>query len=531
MWEQLLDSLPYIFAGFIVAIHACHRYGTPSTNRASTTKAQFYLTGGLYVFCAIMLYAALDRLLAVPGFSKFLAFGSNGDLGLDAEMPRAFLAALLLTSLLPNIPMLNQVDRALLGFFQRLGSIPTAVRSLTKTLIDSDYSPPGKIRELIRSGKLVCVPKMLAKNLNFEAKQSPRATFTRDIALYAQIDSLRSGLQFSGFFQEYTDAFTALTMRVSDLSDQANVLFALPSRVSSDAASTHDALKTSFDKACAILYEDLCNFFARMLLHSSWSLDSLQRRLTELGFQQVQSPPKILRNSIISTGLFVFAAFTIGMTIYHGLDGKPPQHAVPRWVLIATVVAINHSVAALIAIAPKAHWSMTPGASMGPGERPIFTYLLAAVASGISAMVVIMASQFIWERDLYVVWEHYRLQYPWTFAPMISCFSIAMLCDSHFDSIFGPKHCRFVEGITLAAIMSVGGYIIWYWIGNIAAEAATRHPPFFPVLMATCIGMILGYNLPHAYRQMIASYRRSEQQQTALLPVDEAVAGMKGEGV
>jgi len=54
----------YLITGALVAIYGWTRFNTPKTNRASTTLAQFYLTGFAYVASCLVLYLLVARLIA-----------------------------------------------------------------------------------------------------------------------------------------------------------------------------------------------------------------------------------------------------------------------------------------------------------------------------------------------------------------------------------------------------------------------------------------------------------------------------------
>jgi hypothetical protein len=150
LWTTLGNNLPQVFAGLVVAVYAWRRYGTPTNNRSSTTRLQFYSTCWAYVLCALTIYLALTSLLKNPDATKFLTFGVQVPEG-ATSLSTPFAAALFLTTLLPSIPFLCGIDTALLRFFQRLGSIPIEVRRLRHDLKDMGYTPTQKTEALVRT--------------------------------------------------------------------------------------------------------------------------------------------------------------------------------------------------------------------------------------------------------------------------------------------------------------------------------------------------------------------------------------------
>src|SRR5690349_6218339 len=144
------QHLPQVFAGVLVALYAWKRYGTPGSNRSSTTRAQFYFTCCAYVLCALSLFVVLSSLLGQPDAKALVTFGAQ--LPDEAsKLSAPFLSALFLTTLLPSIPFISEIDSALLSFFQHLGSIPIEVRRLRRDLKQIDYKPPQKSITLARN--------------------------------------------------------------------------------------------------------------------------------------------------------------------------------------------------------------------------------------------------------------------------------------------------------------------------------------------------------------------------------------------
>ena len=64
-------------AGGLVAYYAWCRYGTPKTNRASTTQFHFFLTRCAYVLSALFLYGVLLNVLTIPGLRDLLFYGGG----------------------------------------------------------------------------------------------------------------------------------------------------------------------------------------------------------------------------------------------------------------------------------------------------------------------------------------------------------------------------------------------------------------------------------------------------------------------
>src|SRR5690606_13408306 len=103
-WEVVLGAL-------ILLMYTHRRFIGSKTIRASTTAVRLYVAEGLYIIAASLLWLLLT--LVVSGSPDLLrALATSG-----ADIPTslssdsgALLAALILTTLLPNFPLVSEID-------------------------------------------------------------------------------------------------------------------------------------------------------------------------------------------------------------------------------------------------------------------------------------------------------------------------------------------------------------------------------------------------------------------------------------
>jgi hypothetical protein len=177
----------------LTAFYAGNRFATPRTLRSETTRFQYYGSCVTYVVSCIGLLMFLSWILAhKPALLGVLYSPSP----IPEELQRLdapLVAALILTTLLPSVPILRDVDAAVLRFFHRLGAIPLgAVR----------WSQRMNLAQLTISEKLVAdtklyiansslLPDSLADQLQPDfALDSVRFRFTRSLALYVALNNL-----------------------------------------------------------------------------------------------------------------------------------------------------------------------------------------------------------------------------------------------------------------------------------------------------------------------------------------------------
>jgi hypothetical protein len=128
-------SNPYVMLVCMAAVilYAYNRYDTPGTNRLSTTWSLFVLTGICYIISTLAIFFVLSEVVLKPGVLPFLGLEDVQKLVSQFTAPPV-LAAVILTTLLPNTPVVSAADKALLQAFQSWGRIPNGVRHLADRL-------------------------------------------------------------------------------------------------------------------------------------------------------------------------------------------------------------------------------------------------------------------------------------------------------------------------------------------------------------------------------------------------------------
>lgn len=180
------NGLGYWVAILLTIFYAANRFATPRTVKSQTTRIQYYGSLATYVISCVGLLLLVTKLLIYKPAALGILFpeGSPDQFkGLDAPL----VAALILTTLLPSVPVLRDVDAAMLRFFHRMGAIPlAAVRwaqqmNLAQLTISEELIADTK-RYIANSSLL---PDSLADELQAEFSQDgTRFRFTRSLTLY-----------------------------------------------------------------------------------------------------------------------------------------------------------------------------------------------------------------------------------------------------------------------------------------------------------------------------------------------------------
>ena len=205
------DWVVTLICAAVVAVHAWDRYNTPETNRVSTTRSLFLFTGAGYVSASLILYLLLSEVLLRPDTGLFLGLEGPKKILSDYSSPPV-LAALLLTVLLPNTPIVSEADRWLLERFRLWGRIPHGVRNLAQELTPQAlHVTPAEVAELqawiAAEGE---VPDDLAGVVSAEAPETARGGLARVLRLYLELQKLETAVAYRNAFRSQQDAWLAV---------------------------------------------------------------------------------------------------------------------------------------------------------------------------------------------------------------------------------------------------------------------------------------------------------------------------------
>src|SRR5688572_3171017 len=118
-----------LFLGAVfVLFYAANRFNTPATNRSSTTAVRYYLS--LFCYCVVGLVAYIS-FVKFPHLLAFLMQGNDAVVEPWAkQLSSPLLVALLLTVLLPKLPLLSDLDNWVRKQLQEIAEIPFEARRL-----------------------------------------------------------------------------------------------------------------------------------------------------------------------------------------------------------------------------------------------------------------------------------------------------------------------------------------------------------------------------------------------------------------
>jgi hypothetical protein len=195
------DPLLTALCGAFVAYYAFKRFDTPETNRQSTTRPLFIITGVGYVIVSLIFYIVLCEIILKPGILPF--FGQSVALVGQYSRP-PILSAVILTTLLPNIKFLRDWDETVLKRFQKWGSIPFGVNNLAEEILCVDQPTKDDLASLRQwmsdEGEL---PNELLSRVGADAPSASQGSLTRVLRLHRSVNKLASQPLYARSIKKY----------------------------------------------------------------------------------------------------------------------------------------------------------------------------------------------------------------------------------------------------------------------------------------------------------------------------------------
>jgi hypothetical protein len=495
-----IDPSTFLVALLLVGFYATSRFNMPPTTRSQTSQFQYAGSCVLYVLSSAGLFVLLTWLLIKnPQALVFLQFGASESLSDKvAQLAAPLIVALAMTTLLPSFPMLRDLDAALLRMFHRMGSIPIAAAQWSKRMSDAEFViSPDLLKQM---QKYISDSAVLADDIAAELRPDPstdsaRYRFTRNLALYVSLNNLDIQTRFA---EDYHDEAAAFKKTMASFFAQSAGFFALTKQVArQQLEEVPEPIKNArigCKSLCNEVYDEIRLMLARVILYSSNGQYEAGRRLAGLGFT-IQSPQeiRISANLLALDAIGVVALFAVASLFAAG-SGM----ATGPVLIVACLVAVNHSLAAVLAVVPKQLWAFAD--IRRSAERPIVAYVVSALCT-FTVCLPIMLGFWLLRPELSLPPIPFSAQCKWLLLPIVTAAVLAFECDDYVADNKDPVWLRWIEGVTLAASMALAGFVVVRWIYE---DAGTSIPPrvLLPILLSASMGFLFGTTIPSAYRRL-----------------------------
>lgn len=502
----------YAFVSLCVAFYAHERFTNPPV-RAMTTAVQYHVAWLGYLVSTLILFAALSAVLESAEALKFVAHLTGGALSEDAEkLPAPFLAALFLTTLLPRLPVLKNLDGRIQQFFRDLGEIPYKALSLSWRLRNESFRMTDSVREKV-CDRLTAIGIEDARAMAEMPADATESIWVKLVALVVQLEEEAESNRRPRFKRHQEQSYDHIQKAFARLADVASVVFHMKGE--------QPLLAKKFRSDCRELLREVTDFISRGMLQSEYGLGRAYRALARWGFEELEhdQPSRCISvHQIIEivlallVWLFLFFLFVGGRAV----DGDA---AVAEVLMKASAIALILGAAIACAIYPKCVF--TRAANRAPDRaRPWGFYVLSAMLAVVCWLLINTvrlwldgAPSFNGDEPNSIV-RQLSDKRPWILMSMVTAFFTAFMADN--DPMrwkVSETTARWLEGLAMAVILAITMYVVTRWL----SEFRPMRPERIPMMLGSAgvVGFIIGFFAPTSFRRI-----PQRQQEKRRLEVD-----------
>jgi hypothetical protein len=501
-----------VIAASLVCLYAANRFNTPKTARSQTSQAQYFLSCIAYIASCLGAFMLLTRALAEsPHTLDFLTYGQKSPTLNDASgLNASLVAALVLTTLLPTVPALRELDAALLRFFHRLGSIPFNAARWAQRMKEAEMRiSPEQLDEMsdyIKNTKIL--PDSLVRKLQPDKYgDQARYIFTRNLAIYVALSNLDGRPRFA---EDYPSDIEAFEKKIVGFFAHSAGFFALADQKhSSKAELASEQAGNAYSNYREIgldVYDDIRQMLARVLLYSCRSEYDVAEELRQIGFSVHCRPPVRMPHNLLIQDLVGVVILFVATGLLSGYTSGLGHSPVGLALTVAFIVALKQSIAAAFAVLPKQVWGFAIRRA-GTDERPFLAYIV----SGLLALTVLLPLSFVVYLVSSTLASHPTLSFVsqcrWLLLPIVLATVLAYQCDDYAGER-EPAWLSLAEGAGLAAAMALSGLLLVSWLQqDLARPSAAQHLSTFlvPALLSAAMGARFGATIPRWYRRTLRS--------------------------
>jgi hypothetical protein len=507
----------WCLAILLVVVFAHSRFNTPPTTRCSTTMGQFYFAELLYLAANLLLLVFISGIIATsPEVLK--AISGNEERPFVAwihGLSTPLAAALVMTSLLPHFPVISRIDEFLLTGFRKLGHIPVEVRRLAAALRDAKLEIAATAAEECTrylDGRLES-PQALRAFLKLNEPRQPEYIFNRVLYLALRLQRWEGDRRFSAALTQkyFRRGFDRIFQELDGIIKQASSfasIFPQPESGSTPIARSYGELRKTLLADCDGLHHEICDFLAQGIMQCARTRRERQAAMHDIGFLVSDVTPAIMTaTKFVSSAAMIFIIFVAGFSI---IGAALREYNLPVHVLfgIALLVSCVYGSATCCAILPKGLWDFAniDRLNMRPTIGYIVSGLLAIAAAAVISFILKSMLYFNFRQALYDT----LFSSPWFGMSFVTAVMLAFLIDDFASNpASAPKGLRYWEALAGGVAQAIAAYYVVKGLLELRTlaplPADIELPPGPPPLPFVCsmsfvIGALLGYQIPHWYR-------------------------------
>jgi hypothetical protein len=501
----------YGFVALCVAFYAHERFTNPPV-RAMTTAIQYHVAWFGYLVSTLILFAALSAVLESSEALKFLTILTGAELSTDAEkLPAPFLAALFLTTLLPRLPVLKDLDTRMQQFFRDLGEIPYKALSLGWHLRNEPFQISPGVREKVTE-RLMAAGIEDANGMVAAPADATESLWIKLTALVVQLQEEVESNRRPRFKRYQEQSYEKILAAFARQAEVAPVVFRMKGE--------QPLLAKKFRQDCRDLLKEVTDVISRGMLQSEYGLNRAYQALEGWGFeglrhdcaQRYLSPNKLIEVVlVVLVWMFLFFLFVGG----RAMDGDPKVADV---LMKASAIAMIVGAAIACAIYPKCAFKHLANRA-ADGQRPWGFYLLSALLSGVCWLTInfvrlwLEGAPTIEGGDTVTIAQQLADKRPWILMSLATAFFTAFMADNDPARWkLSETSARWLEGLAMALVLTTAMYFVTRWFQDIKPVPAKAIPMMLE--SASVVGFIIGFFVPTFYRRI--PQRQQERQRLSV---------------
>jgi hypothetical protein len=508
----------YGFCSAIVMLYASARFNTPVTNRSSTVQLWYWQGLLAYIISCITLFGVLSVVLEQPALRKLLldfplaestVSGAAAPLSSKQTetimaIPPALAAMLVMTALMPSVPYVKTLDRAMLAFFLRMACIPAEVTRRSKILNHSNLrllsSDLKEIESFIHDTPIPNEATGFLRTSEETAWENSELRFTKVLLAFRRLDALQELPRYSKFFDENAMEYDNFRKTMIEFASRAVKGLTVAKRLRIQAAqSEYEELiserRETFKLECIERFAAVSLLLARAILQCEMSERDVRKRLHSIGFEEVaiQRPYiPIHQLTALCVGILVYLLL-IGVVLHP--PTSDPRTAAFKWVPFLISMAHVLTIGITIWIMQTVPWARRAM----DGARPVASYLFC----GLLGTILTIALCVLWDLaqiGTFPTGERFRFLFPFAILCGLLCVFVAFACDDRPPSIPEPLWFRGVEALGCGLAMGFVSWLIMQFF-PIPLDTPQLPNPWIGAVLPAGTGLVVGFFIPEIYRE------------------------------
>lgn len=485
----------WIVAGAFVAWDAAKRFGNSPSTRASTTRDRYVAATVVYTAANLVAYAIIAgspellRTFAPRPIEDALAREST-----TAVTP--FLAALITTTLLPQTPILADVDAWLRRSIQEVFSIPYRAILLSRQLRGSRFSVPGEYRAEVR--EFMRGEGFSPAHISFEDDGSSYWLWTRLSTLVVELRGWdERARRIAAFYRTFRDEHESIQASYHRLAKRAariaDLELAMTPTTDARMAAALEELRATSDQQATQLHRALCDFISRAVLMCRMTEKNRTAELRAMGFEIVPGPAMFHRLLTLFLAFLVFyEALLLSSFDPTRFDatGRPPSASF--FALLGVMISVTYCSAVFWGL----YFRTQHGRTDPSEERPVGVYVSAGLAAAGFSLLCNFSLRLLFADTIYDAATVALGKWPWC----LLAFTTAVVTAFHCDTYTSNRRWPLVEGLSQAAITVAAGFGTYHLLLIFGSHPA---PELWRVLFAAVVvGGSIGVTVPRWHRSI-----------------------------